>query len=248
MGHAAEIGTYDANNQAVVLRVLVIDDEWFRKYLYDTVTDPVTGETVEVPKLVQATDPNTGALLFEEDGVTPIMIHDSIPEDRATGEARCAEEFGGVWKQTSYNGNFRKNYAGIGYVYDKVRDAFIAPKPFESWTLDEVTARWAPPVAAPADTYVEWDEELKAWHDPANRISAVDFILRFKNDEKDAAEASTDPTVVNLWKKLKRAPFVRLDSKTTRNGVQYLHTTGKRADGVTPIVETQARVDAILTP
>ena len=56
-----------------------------------------------------------------------------------------------VWKQTSYNGNIRKNYAGIGFLYDENRDAFMEPQPFDSWTLDEETCRWDAPVAYPSD-------------------------------------------------------------------------------------------------
>jgi hypothetical protein len=52
-----------------------------------------------------------------------------------------------VWKQTSYNNNIRKNYAGIGYIYDEDRDAFIPPKPFNSWVLNETTCLWEAPVA-----------------------------------------------------------------------------------------------------
>ena len=54
--------------------------------------------------------------------------------------------FGGEWKQTSYNGNIRKNYAGIGYTYDSVRDAFIAPEPENNLGLDEATCKWIMPV------------------------------------------------------------------------------------------------------
>jgi hypothetical protein len=56
-----------------------------------------------------------------------------------------------VWKQTSYNGNFRKNYAGIGFNYDQTRDAFISPKPFNSWILNEDTCRWESPIPYPQD-------------------------------------------------------------------------------------------------
>jgi hypothetical protein len=54
-----------------------------------------------------------------------------------------------IWKQTSYNRNFRKNYAGIGYTYDATRDAFIAPKPFNSWILNEDTCIWEAPISYP---------------------------------------------------------------------------------------------------
>lgn len=68
------------------------------------------------------------------------------------------------WKQTSYNGNQRKNYAGIGFTYDAARDAFIAQQPYPSWTLDEATCCWVAPVPYPADggTYY-WDEAEGAW-------------------------------------------------------------------------------------
>ena len=70
----------------------------------------------------------------------------------------------GTWVQTSYNGNIRKNYAGIGYTYDSAKDAFIPPKPFASWALNESTCLWEAPVDRPADgTICEWDEENQQW-------------------------------------------------------------------------------------
>ena len=76
-----------------------------------------------------------------------------------------------VWKQTSYNVNFRKNYAGVGFTYDQTRDAFIPPKPFNSWILNEETCLWEAPVAKPELTqeqidnnnYYIWNEETKQW-------------------------------------------------------------------------------------
>jgi hypothetical protein len=71
---------------------------------------------------------------------------------------------GQTCKRTSYNNNYRKNYAGIGYTYDESRDAFIAPKPFESWVLNEDSCLWEPPVAYPNDgERYNWDEEAKDW-------------------------------------------------------------------------------------
>ena len=80
-----------------------------------------------------------------------------------------------VWKKTSYNTRggihrlggtpFRKNYASIGYIYDQTRDAFIAPKPYDSWTLNEDTCQWEPPVAKPDDNdnvYI-WNEANQSW-------------------------------------------------------------------------------------
>jgi hypothetical protein len=73
------------------------------------------------------------------------------------------------WKQTSYNGNFRKNYAGIGYTYDPVRDAFISPKPYPSWVLDEQTCLWQSPIQAPNDGKMyDWDESTLSWVEVTN--------------------------------------------------------------------------------
>ena len=71
---------------------------------------------------------------------------------------------GQVCKRTSYNNRIRFNYAGIGYFYDVVRDAFIAPKPFDSWVLDEATCQWNSPIAYPQDGKMyEWNEESLSW-------------------------------------------------------------------------------------
>ena len=69
---------------------------------------------------------------------------------------------GQVCKRTSYNGNIRKNYAGIGYTYDADLDAFIAPKTYESWVLNEDTAQWEAPVAMPEGLHF-WDEATVSW-------------------------------------------------------------------------------------
>jgi hypothetical protein len=67
-------------------------------------------------------------------------------------------------KRTSYNNRIRFNYAGIGYSYDEVRDAFIAPKPFDSWVLDESTCRWEAPTPMPTDGKMyQWNEEELNW-------------------------------------------------------------------------------------
>ena len=85
-------------------------------------------------------------------------------ENETVGIIFCNNLFGGVWKQTSYNGHLRKNYAGIAYTYDPILDAFIAPKPFTSWSLNTSTAQWEPPVSIPNDgqTYI-WDESTTSW-------------------------------------------------------------------------------------
>lgn len=69
-----------------------------------------------------------------------------------------------IWVQTSYNANFRKNHAGIGYTYDEDRDAFIPPKPYPSWTLNETTCLWECPVDIPTDGQkYEWNEADQTW-------------------------------------------------------------------------------------
>ena len=72
---------------------------------------------------------------------------------------------GQVCKRTSYNANIRKNYAGIGFTYDETLDAFIPPKPFQSWVLQEETCQWQSPVPYPEDDSVmyQWNEELGDW-------------------------------------------------------------------------------------
>ena len=84
-------------------------------------------------------------------------------EKESIGQAFCERLFGGNWVQTSYNGNFRKRYAGIGYKYDAALDAFIAPQPYPSWTLD-ANADWQAPVPMPTDGKMyAWDEATQAW-------------------------------------------------------------------------------------
>ena len=69
-----------------------------------------------------------------------------------------------LWVQTSYNGNFRKNFAAVGYTYDKAKDAFIAPKPYPSWVLVEDTCQWEAPTAMPDDGQAyAWDEDTTSW-------------------------------------------------------------------------------------
>jgi len=75
------------------------------------------------------------------------------------------DNLGGTWVQTSYNGNIRFNYAGIGFTYDETRDAFIPPKPdgFDSWVLNENTCLWEAPVERPEGENWVWDEQAGAW-------------------------------------------------------------------------------------
>lgn len=84
-------------------------------------------------------------------------------EKEHIGAAHLEKILGGNWKQTSYNGNFRKNYAGIGYTYRSDIDAFVPPKPFTSWLLN-ADAQWEAPVAMPTDGKMySWDEDTVSW-------------------------------------------------------------------------------------
>jgi len=87
-------------------------------------------------------------------------------ENETRGIVFCKSLYGEEtrWKQTSYNGNIRKNYAGFGYTYDATRDAFISPKPYNSWTLNETTCLWESPTPYPTDGKVYgWNEETTSW-------------------------------------------------------------------------------------
>lgn len=111
------------------------------------------------------------AELDENNVVTQVIVGVDEPLD---GEAIYFETTGTVWKKTSYNTYagkhlldgtpFRKNYAGIGYTYDSDRDAFIPPKPFSSWILNEQTCQWDSPVPMPTDDQqYSWDESTTSW-------------------------------------------------------------------------------------
>lgn len=105
-----------------------------------------------------------------------IVVHnnelmDGGVESEAKGIEFCQSLFSGTnWKQTSYNGKMRKNYAGIGFTYDAMRDAFIAPKPFPSWLLNEASCTWEAPIPMPTDAGTgnppkryRWDEATISW-------------------------------------------------------------------------------------
>lgn len=85
-------------------------------------------------------------------------------EKEYIGQAFCERLFGGEWRQTSYNGKIRKNYAGIGYTFDEQRNAFIPPQPYPSWTLVEETCNWVAPIPRPTDGKIySWNEETTSW-------------------------------------------------------------------------------------
>ena len=95
-----------------------------------------------------------------------------VPDEQEhRGQDFLATELGlgGTWVQTSYNARIRKNYAGIGYTYSEQHDAFIAPKPYASWLLNEDTCQWEAPVAYPTDGLMyEWEETITDWKATVN--------------------------------------------------------------------------------
>lgn len=88
------------------------------------------------------------------------LLVDGI-ENEAKGREFCHNLLGGEWIQTSYNNNFRKQYAGLGFVYDEAADEFVAPQPFASWSLDS-NNDWQAPTPKPEGNYY-WDEAELAW-------------------------------------------------------------------------------------
>ncbi len=112
------------------------------------------------------------AKLDENNTVLDILVVrnediDSSNEE-ASGIAYLTDILGGIWKQTSYNNNIRKNYATIGSTYNQDLDAFISPQPYPSWILNEITCKWEAPIPMPTIedddrfTYV-WKEETVSW-------------------------------------------------------------------------------------
>lgn len=102
---------------------------------------------------------------IDENGIVKqVLVVPDAQEHRGHEYLSVDLGLGGTWVQTSYNARIRKNYAGIGYTYDQERDAFIPPKPFKSWLLNEDSCQWEAPVEYPTDGVMyEWDENAKDW-------------------------------------------------------------------------------------
>jgi hypothetical protein len=114
------------------------------------------------------------AFLDENNIVTEVIVGKDEGEDGIDWESHYSAFRGQPCKRTSYNtiggvhinggAPFRKNYAGIGYAYNAIRDAFIPPQPFPSWALDDATCQWNAPVPMPTDGQrYAWDEATQAW-------------------------------------------------------------------------------------
>jgi hypothetical protein len=102
------------------------------------------------------------AQIDNDNKVTQVLVVDNSQEHR--GEAFLVGDLrlGGRWIQTSYNNNFRKQFAGIGFSYDEEADVFVSPQPYPSWTLD-ANFDWQPPVKMPEDGLWNWDESTLNW-------------------------------------------------------------------------------------
>jgi hypothetical protein len=112
------------------------------------------------------------AKLDENNVVTQVIVVDNKDtadafgvEKEYIGAAFCERILGGVWKQTSYNGNFRKNYAGIGFIYREDIDAFVPPQPYPSWVLNNDKAQWEAPTPMPTEGIWRWDEDTTNWEE-----------------------------------------------------------------------------------
>lgn len=103
------------------------------------------------------------AEIDENNIVLRVTVGDNNDPNGDEGYQWLIDNLGGTWIKTSYNANIRKNFAGIGFTYDEQRDAFIPPKNFESWILDEETCNWIPPVPMPTDGVYVWDEATTSW-------------------------------------------------------------------------------------
>lgn len=100
----------------------------------------------------------------EENVVVRVLVGDNNDPNGDEGYQWLLDNLGGTWIKTSYNGNIRKNYAGVGYTYNEQRDAFVPPKPFESWILNEDTCLWDAPTPYPTDGEMySWNEDELSW-------------------------------------------------------------------------------------
>jgi len=117
-----------------------------------------------------------------------VVGNDCVPSDEhIDGETWCINFFkGGTWKQTSYNNNFRKQYAGINYTYDAAKNKFISPQPYTSWALD-ANDDWQAPVTYPTDTGTEESPKFISWNEENLRWTATDSEDPVNNFNWDAS-------------------------------------------------------------
>ena len=106
------------------------------------------------------------AQIDENNVVLQVLVVPNEEEHRGEEFLSIDLNLGGRWVQTSYNGNIRKMFAGVGYTYNETLDIFLPPKPFESWVLNESLGQWDPPIERPIvddDKATIWNEETQTW-------------------------------------------------------------------------------------
>lgn len=108
------------------------------------------------------------AEINNDNKVIRVLVGDNNDPNGDEGYQWLVDNLGGTWIQTSYNNNFRKQYAGIGYTYDPDNDVFIAPQPYASWSLDN-EFNWQAPTPMPTEGMWYWNEAEQVWVD-ANEL------------------------------------------------------------------------------
>ena len=123
-----------------------------------------------------------------------VVGNDCVPSDEhVDGETWCVNFFGGgTWKQTSYNNNFRKQYAGINYVYNSSKNKFIAPQPYKSWSLDS-SDDWKAPITYPSTTSGSGFIYNISWNDTKYQADNT------KGWEATKSNDTSDPKTVYNW-------------------------------------------------
>ena len=114
------------------------------------------------------------AQIDENNKVIQVVVTDNNHPDGDEGHQWLVDNLGGTWIKTSYNGNIRGRFAGVGMTYDAVKDKFIPAKPFPSWHWSDEEDAWAPPVPAPQereDAKTLWNEESQSWQQISRKTS-----------------------------------------------------------------------------
>jgi hypothetical protein len=141
------------------------------------------------------------AELDESNTVIRVLVTDNEDPNGDEGYQWLLDNLGGTWVKTSYNANIRKNFAGVGYIYNSSVDCFIPPKEFLSWIIDENSCQWIPPIPKPIEDGKKfvWDEESVSWQSVAhteqqNELLEADYELPGGED----GDADIDANIIVL--------------------------------------------------
>jgi hypothetical protein len=152
------------------------------------------------------------AELDSDNTVLRVLVTDNNDPNGDEGYQWLIDNLGGTWVQTSYNGNIRKNYAGIGYTYHAKTDCFIPPKQFSSWIIDENNCQWTAPIPKPVEEGKEfvWNEESVSWQSVVH--PELDYELPGGEDGNADADGDIDPNVIVLTREQAELvkPFMNL--------------------------------------